>query len=281
MADIESSRRPGGGNADESEALSRASSLSLPAPSSDPVLFALDIETTGFFKFSRIIQVGVVEGVCSGAGLSPGESFSSLIHPGAGWGSVVQKDAERVHGISAAMLVDARPMSTVLRSLVAFVAGRVAARGLPPTAVVYILAHNGHKFDAVRVMSAFSAFGLEWPPSWHWVDSLPMVKKLYPDLPRKTLGSLAEHFEVGLEARLHRADADADVLLAVVAKILAGHKLTPQDLGEWSRPPEFFLAPTVKVRGLWCVATYSLYVPCSILNTALSPRFSGIPAADC
>ena len=45
-----------------------------------------------------------------------------------------------------------------------------------PEGLVLLLAHNGHKFDHRILRHHIQEFGLQVPPNWYFVDTLPMAR---------------------------------------------------------------------------------------------------------
>ena len=43
-----------------------------------------------------------------------------------------------------------------------------------------VLAHNFCGFDYKKMSKEFKDAGLEWPRHWHFIDTLPLARRLFP-----------------------------------------------------------------------------------------------------
>lgn len=178
---------------------SEAPQTPLPAPDilvADVALVAFDTETTGLSPNNdRIVEIGATRFEDG----KPREPHSWLVNP--------QRDipryAEKVHGISEAMVADQPPFKEVYPLYSAFAGDAV------------LLAHNAN-FDIRFLSSELRRNGLELPDN-QVIDTLKLFRNWFPDAPSHNLGKLAVH--VGVETgRMHRAEADATIMLGILQK---------------------------------------------------------------
>lgn len=151
-------------------------------------LIALDLETTGLdVENDSIIEVGAVR-MNNGDILA---EYSQLINPG----FVIPAETTHITGIHQDDVRNAPPLSQVLPEIKKFVGD------------VPVIAHNV-SFD-VSFMRRFGALHTNLP-----LDTFEMATVLLPRVPRYSLSSLAEHYQIDLE-NAHRAldDARATALL--------------------------------------------------------------------
>ena len=50
--------------------------------------------------------------------------------------------------------------------------------------VPVLVAHNGRIFDNRMLAAEFKRCAMSLPHSWHWLDTLPLARKLLPELTR-------------------------------------------------------------------------------------------------
>lgn len=53
-----------------------------------------------------------------------------------------------------------------------------------PDEVPVLVAHNGKNFDNRMLTAEFKRSGTPLPATWHWLDTLPLARKLLPELLR-------------------------------------------------------------------------------------------------
>ena len=159
---------------------------------------AIDTETTGFnAQKHRVIEIGAVK-------FRNGQILSHrkwLVKPAVEIPLAVQ----RIHGITPAMVTDAPPIKDVLPQLRAFIKDTI------------VLAHNA-PFDRAFLSLEFHRAQLE-PPREKIVDTLRVLRVLYPDFKSHRLSSIAEEMQVKHEVA-HRALADATMLANVFMKVI-------------------------------------------------------------
>lgn len=150
----------------------------------------VDVETTGMSTLNggRVIEIGAVL-VDNGAVV---DEFGTLINVAA----PIHYGAERVHGISAAMLRGQPEPHRVWPRFLDFV-------GDTP-----LVAHN-FSFDRGFILHEHNLLGLELANHWHC--TLRLARKLLPQLANHRLATVAESLlgEIPADCRLHRALGDA------------------------------------------------------------------------
>jgi DNA polymerase-3 subunit epsilon len=161
----------------------------IPVDPNGPIV-AIDLETTGLFAESdRVVEVGALR-----FGVDGRESgrFERLVKPG----RPMSPGAERIHGISDAMLINADPASVVLPEFLDWL------REIPPRR---LLAHHA-RFDAGFLGREFARAGLPMP-AVGITDTLAMARRRLPDAPSHQLEVIAGM--LGVDAGpSHRALAD-------------------------------------------------------------------------
>jgi DNA polymerase-3 subunit epsilon len=162
----------------------------------------VDLETTGFSPGrDRVIEIGAV----AGAGDRILDEFHSLIDPG----RPVPWPAQRVHGISDAMLRGQPQPEEVLPRFFHFL-------GQSP-----LVAHNA-PFDLGFLRSEFARLGFGLANRSHC--TLQLSRRSLPSLPNHRLETVARHLFGRLDdgERLHRALADARLTARVWLALNAG-----------------------------------------------------------
>jgi DNA polymerase-3 subunit epsilon len=159
------------------------------APAAERIAI-VDVETTGLATRNggRVIEVGAVV-VEAGAVVA---EFGSLIKVAA----PIHYGAERVHGISSAMLQGEPQPDQVWPRFLDFVGN------------ASLVAHNYH-FDKGFILHELSLLGLQLPNHWHC--TLHLARKLLPGLDNHRLATVATALlgEIPADCRLHRALGDA------------------------------------------------------------------------
>lgn len=171
----------------------------------------LDIETTGFHKAEDgIIEIAAVR-FRNGMEL---ESFSSLVKSE----SMLPLDIQELTGISPDMLTDAPAIGDVLAAFMDFI-------GRDP-----LVGHNIKFFDIPFLRQKGLPLGFKIENDL--IDTLPLAKKAYPELPYHSLGFLKEALSIHVPVS-HRALPD--VLATAALYQLCSDKLivssTPSDVG--------------------------------------------------
>lgn len=149
-----------------------------------------DIETTGLFpqRGDRIIEIGAVS-------IENGhvqEEFHSFVNSG----RPVSKSAQKVHGISGAMLTNEPTPEEAMLSFKSFISDST------------LIAHNA-KFDIKFIRYEFSRLGLHLTNNC--LCTLQISRNAYPDLPNHKLETVYRHLtgDLAENRRVHRALDDA------------------------------------------------------------------------
>ncbi|MEW4566486.1 exonuclease domain-containing protein [Tautonia sp. JC769] len=153
---------------------------------------AIDLETTGLIPgVDRIVEVGAVRFEADG---TVRDRFARLVHPG----RPMSPAAERIHGISDAMLADAEPREVVLPAFFDWLMGDRPHR---------VLAHHA-RFDAGFLGNELAAMGRPMP-GVEVTDTLSLARCRLPKAASHRLDAVAEL--LGLSAGpAHRALADCE-----------------------------------------------------------------------
>lgn len=160
-------------------------------------LIIFDFETTGLdYDRDRIIEVGAIR---VRQGTIIGE-FSSLCSTDV----IVTEQIEKLTGINKDMLVGQPSFADKLKEFLKFIEGGV------------LVAHNA-EFDLSMLKAACHREGIDF--EWPCICTLKLARDLLPDLERKNLDSLAEHYGLSFEAR-HRSIGDAKVTISVLNHML-------------------------------------------------------------
>ena len=153
---------------------------------------ALDVETTGLSpaRGDRVIEIGAVA-IVNGEVAS---EFGTLIY--------IEKKipwhAQRVHGITDAMLFGKPPSHEVFPELLRFISSSA------------IIAHNA-RFDIGFLKHEFHCIGIPFNPAYHC--TLEMSRKLYPRLVNHKLETVYRHLCGDLPHNIHRHRALDDARL--------------------------------------------------------------------
>ena len=159
----------------------------------------VDVETTGgsYEAGHRITEVAVVE-VRRGAVT---DSFHTLVHPG----RPVWSTAERLTGITDAMLAAAPAFDEVAEDVFRRLAGRV------------FVAHNaGFDWGWVRAQLRDALGDV---PEVKRLCTVSLARRLASELRYRNLGSLADHFDIPIDQR-HRAHGDALATARILLRLL-------------------------------------------------------------
>ncbi len=182
------------------------------APADSVVIF--DFETTGLSpeQGDRAIEIGAVR---LEAG-RPVSTFSELMDPGMRIGGYI----EHLTGITNAMLAEAPPCGVVMARFADFVGE------------ANLVAHNA-AFDRRFLASEYRLIDREHPGGIGC--TLLLARRLYQDAPSHALAELARHLDLRVNARLHRALADAELTSRLWLRCLADltdcHGLTAPAFG--------------------------------------------------
>jgi len=164
----------------------------------------LDTETTGLDPNSghRLIEIACVEVIDF---IPTGREFHEYVHPD----RAIDPDAERVHGISLAMLEGKPRFHQVAQKFLDFIGDDV------------LVAHNA-PFDRGFVNAELARCNLAPPPDDRWVDTLAMAKKKFPGM-YNSLDALCKRMKISLATRdKHGALIDANLLAQVYLELQGG-----------------------------------------------------------
>ena len=151
-----------------------------------------DTETTGIRSDKdRIIEIAAFDPLQN-------RTFVELVNPG----MPIPKEATAIHNISDEMVKDALSWKEIGAAFCAF-CGEDAV----------LIAHNNDAFDKPFLEEEFKRAGLTMP-KWTFIDSLKWARKYRNDLPRHTLQSLREIYQIPAN-QAHRALDDVMVLSQV------------------------------------------------------------------
>lgn len=177
--------------------VSGAAYLARPLAATDFVV--VDLETTGsVLGVDEVVEIGALR-------LHGGEvtgRFATLVRPE----RPLPLWVRRLTGIRTADLRDAPTFPEVAGELTELLSGAI------------FVAHD-LRFDLPFLRWEFSRHGLVMPDAIG-VCTLQLSRVLWPDLPSRRLGELAQHFGV-VHSRPHRAAADAEATAGVFLRALA------------------------------------------------------------
>ncbi len=167
----------------------------------------VDTETTGGnAELSRVIDIAVYhvrDGIVLG-------KFQSLLNPG----RPIPQWITMLTGIDDSMVKDAPTFDQIAGPLKEFL-----DRGV-------FVAHNA-SFDYRFIQCEYGRLGEKWERPK--LCTVRMARKLYPELPSRSLGNLCEHLMIDIVDR-HRAAGDAEATIYVLKHLLkrftAEHELT-------------------------------------------------------
>ena len=158
----------------------------------------LDVETTGLSPSkNRIIEMSAIR--LSGTNIVSCKTW--LINPQ----TAIPARSSRVHGISQSMVAKAPAF------------GDVAADILLSLSNTVIVAHNA-RFDWGFLSSEFTRSG-HAIPLLKVVDSIPLTKHCFPDLPSYSMKQLSKELQLAT-APTHRAESDTKALTELFQRCL-------------------------------------------------------------
>ncbi|HYF21814.1 MAG TPA: DNA polymerase III subunit epsilon [Caulobacteraceae bacterium] len=173
----------------------------------------LDTETTGLDPRAghRLIEIACVEIEDL---LPTGRSLHEYMDPE----REIEADAERVHGISNAMVAGKPKFKELSGKILEFI-------GSSP-----VVAHNA-AFDRGFVNHELEKAGARLIPENQWIDTFPLAQKRFPGM-YNSLDALCKRFKISLaEREKHGALIDARLLAAVYLELRGGKEraleLTP------------------------------------------------------
>jgi len=180
---------------------------------SAPLVF-FDLETTGLeAEQDEIVEIGSQK-YQDGVLIAEWSTFVCPSQP-------IPAQATKISGITQDMLEGQPSIESVLPIFLTFIEGAV------------LVAHNA-VFDMgfIREAARLQGIDLQWPS----LCTLKMARSLLPNLERKNLDTLAQHYGLTFEAR-HRSIGDVKVTAEVFSRLLeaeAASLETWQDFAEFS-----------------------------------------------
>jgi DNA polymerase-3 subunit epsilon len=179
------------------------------SPALDTCRFAVvDVETTGTRarRGDRIIEIAVVAlpwGVAPGFAELPRVIFHTLVNPGI----PIPPFVGTLTGITREMVTAAPPFDAVVDGLLDALRGTV------------FVAHNA-RFDwAFLTAEVERARGLVLQGGGPRVCTMRLARRMLPELPRRNLDTVADHFGISIEGR-HRAVGDAIAAARVLERLV-------------------------------------------------------------
>ncbi len=161
----------------------------------EEIFVAIDVETTGFSPFANeLIEVSAIKY----QGGKKIDTFSTLIKPK----TRIPYHITKITGITNDMVQNAPMVEEVMPKLVEFVGG------------VDIVAHNAD-FD-YKFIQNYSNYGFSKNKV---IDTVPIGRKLYPELPNHKLGTIARHIGI-TEDGFHRAEFDCECCAKIYMEYL-------------------------------------------------------------
>ncbi|KAL0035623.1 hypothetical protein WJX79_003704 [Trebouxia sp. C0005] len=165
--------------------------------------FIYDIESTGLSPTGdRIVEIAIKDSASC-------LEYATLVCCAP---ATVHRGAYQAHGISTRQSHEhGLPFKQVAAQLVQFI-----NKGTEADEVPVLVAHNGKSFDNRMLTAEFKRCGVSLPEAWQWLDTLPLARKLLPELTRHSQADLRAFLELPPPLVAHRAAADVAVLDEVV-----------------------------------------------------------------
>lgn len=166
----------------------------------------LDTETTGLDPANgdRIVEIGCLELVNR---LPTGNTYHAYINPERD----MPREAEAVHGLSAAFLADKPVFAAIADDFIAFVKGAA------------LIIHNA-AFDMKFLNAELARLGRDDLRSAEIIDTLAMARKKFPGA-AASLDALCRRFGVDNSGRdLHGALIDSELLAGVYLELSGGRQ---------------------------------------------------------
>lgn len=165
-----------------------------------------DLETTGLdVRTERIIEISIQNG---------DRTLTSLINTK----HRISPDAQKVHGITTEMLKDQPTFEEFIPKLCSFITQ-------PVDVPVFLIAHNGNRFDHPLLLNEFCRAGHPLPTNIMFADSLVAFGEVGGFPPgRRTLSHIFNTLcgELPEEKKAHRAAADVWMMTQAVSSMTGG-----------------------------------------------------------
>lgn len=189
----------------------------------------VDVETTGFSRNDRIIEIAVIRTDGSGR---PIDEFVTLVNPNRDLG------ATHIHGIKARDVKHAPTFAEIAGDVLSRLAGAV------------FVAHNVH-FDYRFVLSELGRLKHELPEP-PLLCTMQLARHIDPNIPGRKLEVCCRHFGIPHE-RSHSAYDDALATSKLLGEFIRVKKqqgaISLADIGLERNPPEKGLWPTIAPTG--------------------------------
>ena len=157
----------------------------------------LDLETTGLSaKTEKITEIGIMK-------IQNGEvvdEFCEFINPE----KPIPKRVQEVTNITDEMVANSPTIDVLFPKVLDFIKDSV------------LVAHNA-SFDIGFLKNVAKNLGYEF--DYTYVDTLPLARKLYPELKKHKLGKIAEHLKIKVEVA-HRALDDVDTTVKIIKEMM-------------------------------------------------------------
>lgn len=163
----------------------------------DTTYCVLDLETTGLSaKTEKITEIGIMK-IKDGEIL---EEFCEFVNPE----KPIPQRVQEITNITDDMVKNAPTIEEMFPKVLEFIKGTV------------LVAHNA-TFDIGFLKTVAKDLGYEF--DYTYVDTLPLARKLYPELKKHKLGKIAEHLKIKVEVA-HRALDDVDTTVKVLREMM-------------------------------------------------------------
>lgn len=169
----------------------------------DCTFCAVDVETTGLFLASRLVEIGAVKFNCSGI---LGE-FQTLVDPQ----EPINPQVVSIHGISNEMVAGSPPPSEAVTRLLDFMGDAI------------FIAHNA-RFDTRIIGMECARAGITVPDS-PVIDTVLLARRLFRGLQNYRLDTLCEYMSI-MREQIHRGLPDAQAAMEIFQRYL---ELAPSD----------------------------------------------------
>lgn len=184
-------------------------------------LVVFDLETTGLdTETDRIVEISLVQLAAAG----DVETWTQIVNPGVS----IPPDASRVHGITDAMVADARPFAAFAPELA------LRLNGMP------LVGYNGASFDVPLLAAEMERAGVAFTPG-PVIDPMLIWKKLEG----RSLAAALHRFAGEQLEEAHSAEADTIACLKALAGMMRefhGERIpdpSPAGLAEFVREPDW------------------------------------------
>ena len=159
----------------------------------DTTYCVLDLETTGLSaKTEKITEIGIMK-IQNGEVI---DKFAEFVNPE----KHIPQRVQEVTNITDEMVKDSPKIEELFPKVLEFIKGSV------------LVAHNA-TFDIGFLKNVAKDLGYEF--DYTYVDTLPLSRKIYPELKKHKLGKIAEHLGIKVEVA-HRALDDVDTTVKVL-----------------------------------------------------------------